>query len=105
MFVFGEIQDPNVDTVNLVEDIVRSQIIELVRNAFTVSRRDPLFVCGRLYKLAHSQQEEEHDTFLPKISYFSFDMIGGRLIVFVLISLGRMYESMLKIQVVTEAEA
>lgn len=30
MFVFGEVQDPNTDTVNLVEDIVRSQIIELV---------------------------------------------------------------------------
>ena len=30
MFVFGEVQDPNPDTVNLVEDIVRSQIIELV---------------------------------------------------------------------------
>lgn len=30
MFVFGEIQDPNPETVNLVEDIVRSQLIELV---------------------------------------------------------------------------
>lgn len=30
MFVFGEVQDPNLETVNLVEDIVRSQIIELV---------------------------------------------------------------------------
>lgn len=33
MFVFGEVQDPNPDTVNLVEDIVRSQVIELVSNA------------------------------------------------------------------------
>lgn len=31
MFVFGEVQDPTPETVNLVEDIVRSQIIELVR--------------------------------------------------------------------------
>ena len=31
MFVFGEIQDPNHETVNLVEDIVRGQLIELVR--------------------------------------------------------------------------
>ena len=31
MFVFGEVQDPNPETVNLVEDIVRSQLIELVR--------------------------------------------------------------------------
>lgn len=30
MFVFGEVQEPLPDTVNLVEDIVRSQIIELV---------------------------------------------------------------------------
>ena len=30
MFVFGEVQDPNSETVNLVEDIVRSQLIELV---------------------------------------------------------------------------
>jgi hypothetical protein len=32
MFVFGEVQDPTTDTVNLVEDIVRGQIIELVRS-------------------------------------------------------------------------
>ena len=31
MFVFGEVQDPATETVNLVEDIVRSQLIELVR--------------------------------------------------------------------------
>ncbi len=30
MFVFGEVQDPILETVNLVEDIVRSQLIELV---------------------------------------------------------------------------
>lgn len=32
MFVFGEIQDPQTDTVNLVEDIIRSQLVELVRS-------------------------------------------------------------------------
>lgn len=32
MFVFGEVQDPTTETVNLVEDIVRGQIIELVRS-------------------------------------------------------------------------
>ena len=31
MFVVGEVQEPMAETVNLVEDIVRSQIIELVR--------------------------------------------------------------------------
>jgi len=33
MFVFGEVQDPTTETVNLVEDIVRGQIIELVRTS------------------------------------------------------------------------
>jgi transcription initiation protein SPT3 len=31
MFVFGEVQEPLPETVNLVEDIVRGQLIELVR--------------------------------------------------------------------------
>jgi transcription initiation protein SPT3 len=31
MFVFGEVTEPNPETVSLVEDIVRGQIIELVR--------------------------------------------------------------------------
>ena len=31
MFVFGEVQEPIPETAHLVEDIVRSQIIELVR--------------------------------------------------------------------------
>jgi len=34
MFVFGEVQDPTTETVNLVEDIARGQIIELVRTCF-----------------------------------------------------------------------
>ena len=33
MFVFGEVIEPNPDTVNLVEDIVRSQLIELIVQA------------------------------------------------------------------------
>lgn len=40
MFVFGEVQEPLPETVNLVEDIVRSQIIELVR---------PLVVLGKYH--------------------------------------------------------
>lgn len=30
MFVFGEVQEPLAETVKLVEDIVRGQIIEIV---------------------------------------------------------------------------
>ncbi|KAF8956719.1 transcription initiation factor IID, 18kD subunit-domain-containing protein [Flammula alnicola] len=39
MFVFGEVQDPNIDTVNLVEDIVRSQLIELIVQARALATR------------------------------------------------------------------
>ncbi|KAF8514830.1 TFIID domain-containing protein [Hysterangium stoloniferum] len=39
MFVFGEVQDPNPETVNLVEDIVRSQIIELIIQARALATR------------------------------------------------------------------
>ncbi|KAJ7068505.1 TFIID-domain-containing protein [Mycena amicta] len=39
MFVFGEVQDPNMETVNLVEDIVRGQIIELVVQARGLATR------------------------------------------------------------------
>lgn len=38
MFVFGEVQEPMAETVNLVEDIVRSQIIELVRAHMNLSQ-------------------------------------------------------------------
>ena len=31
MFVFGEVSEPSLETINLVEDIVRSQVIEIVR--------------------------------------------------------------------------
>jgi len=34
MFVFGEVQDPLPETVRMVEDVVRGQIIEIVRPIF-----------------------------------------------------------------------
>ncbi|KAK7696236.1 hypothetical protein QCA50_000889 [Cerrena zonata] len=39
MFVVGEVQEPMAETVNLVEDIVRSQIIELVIQARALASR------------------------------------------------------------------
>ncbi|SJL02494.1 related to SAGA complex subunit spt3 [Armillaria ostoyae] len=39
MFVFGEVQEPNMDTVNLVEDIVRGQLIELIVQARALAVR------------------------------------------------------------------
>jgi len=43
MFVFGEVQEPIPETVNLVEDIVRSQLIELVRLDVADRRLSHLF--------------------------------------------------------------
>ena len=37
MFVFGEVQDTLPETINLVEDIVRSQVIEIVRILQTIN--------------------------------------------------------------------
>ena len=45
MFVFGEVQDPMPETVNLVEDIVRSQIIELV--SLSGRGHDCGLMCGK----------------------------------------------------------
>jgi Transcription initiation factor IID, 18kD subunit len=54
MFVFGEVQDPTPETVNLVEDIVRSQIIELVCRAARKDLSPQLSIrhhlVGRLFK-------------------------------------------------------
>lgn len=37
MFVFGEVQEPLPDTIKLVEDVVRGQIIEIVGLDFAES--------------------------------------------------------------------
>ncbi|KAI0080835.1 TFIID-18kDa-domain-containing protein [Panus rudis PR-1116 ss-1] len=39
MFVFGEVQEPLAETVNLVEDIIRGQIIELIIQARLLASR------------------------------------------------------------------
>jgi transcription initiation protein SPT3 len=39
MFVFGEVEEPNPETVNLVEDIVRSQLVELIVQARALATR------------------------------------------------------------------
>ncbi|KAL4081492.1 hypothetical protein V8B97DRAFT_1923250 [Scleroderma yunnanense] len=49
MFVFGEIQDPIHETVNLVEDIVRGQLIELVRFSYPLSS-DHAYTVTRSFK-------------------------------------------------------
>ena len=38
MFVFGEIQEPLTETVNLVENIIKSQLVELVCSLFVLMR-------------------------------------------------------------------
>ncbi|KAJ2907282.1 Transcription initiation protein spt3 [Coemansia aciculifera] len=39
MFVFGEVQDPHTDTTMLIEDIVRSQVIEIIVMASAQAQR------------------------------------------------------------------
>ncbi|KDN48007.1 hypothetical protein RSAG8_03023, partial [Rhizoctonia solani AG-8 WAC10335] len=39
MFVFGEVQDPLTETVNLVEDIVRGQVVEILIQARQLAAR------------------------------------------------------------------
>ncbi|KAJ2490007.1 Transcription initiation protein spt3, partial [Coemansia sp. RSA 2052] len=39
MFVFGEVQDPLTETTMLIEDIVRSQVIEIIVMAAAQAQR------------------------------------------------------------------
>jgi len=65
MFVFGEIQEPLTDTVNLVESIIRSQLVELVCLPYVLSIcRLTLHV--RLSKHVHWQTEEMRDISLQR---------------------------------------
>jgi Transcription initiation factor IID, 18kD subunit len=70
MFVFGEVQDPNPETVNLVEDIVRSQVIELVNNTRVHARAQGLSpaVVFR-FRRGHWPLDVERDIYLQKTSY------------------------------------
>ena len=76
MFVFGEIQDPNHETVNLVEDIVRGQLIELVRkpscHAPATAYRS-LARRFRSFRPAHSPTVKAPTTSQPKTLSFSSD--------------------------------
>ena len=78
MFVFGEVQDPNPETISLVEDIVRSQIIELVRvlQAYH-SRIHPDRKC-RSSRRVRLLTAEEPVTSPPKTSSSSFATTGPR---------------------------
>lgn len=53
MFVFGEIQEPLTETVNLVENIIRSQLVELVRHLLVYTCIHPLTPRFRLFRLVH----------------------------------------------------
>ena len=88
MFVFGEIQDPNHETVNLVEDIVRGQLIELVRELSChppIRSRLPF----RSSRPAHSPTVEAPDTSQPRTSFSSSDTTEVKSTVFVRTSHGR----------------
>lgn len=51
MFVFGDVVDPHPDVLKLVEDIVRNQVIEMVRSSSYSSRDNALpqtYICTQL---------------------------------------------------------
>jgi Transcription initiation factor IID, 18kD subunit len=106
MFVFGEVQDPNMDTVNLVEDIVRSQLIELVRMQPECDDTDfaerPSW--HRLFKLVLSPLVVGRDTSPLKTLYFSFVTIEGKSIDCGRIYPGKMCGNTRRIRGVMEAE-
>lgn len=56
MFVFGEVSDAIQETTMLVEDIVRSQVIEIVRLPFTCNA----MACRRRSRANYMNNEEAH---------------------------------------------
>jgi len=102
MFVFGEVQDPLPETVNLVEDIVRSQLIELVRTIivpnFTASSLR-LSLARRFCKRALWLRVVVLATCPQRILSFSFVMTEEKSIDFEHICPGRMFENMQKTRV------
>ena len=70
MFVFGEVQDPNPETVNLVEDIVRSQLTELVSSSVHLGDIRDYSTIGRSCRRVPLQHVAGRGTFLQKTSSF-----------------------------------
>ncbi|TFY73496.1 hypothetical protein EWM64_g10516 [Hericium alpestre] len=60
MFVFGETQDPQTETVNLVEDIVHSQLIQLIVKARALAtRRGARFIAAEdlIFLIRHDRSK------------------------------------------------
>lgn len=64
MFVFGEVQTPLSETVKLVEDIVRGQIIEIVRPGSAL-----IIYCRLADKYLRSLGPASLPTFVHLVSY------------------------------------
>lgn len=106
MFVFGEIQDPNPETVNLVEDIVRSQLIELVSDLYFNDEIHCDMLCHyRFYKPASMLIGVVCATLPQRISSSSFATTAVRSTVSGHISRGRTFVSMPKTRAVKEGAA
>ena len=90
MFVFGEVQDPNPETVNLVEDIVRSQLIELVCFCILWCLTVVINSHSRFSKPVRSPTDVVHDTSPLKTSYSSSVMTARRSIDYERTSHGKM---------------
>jgi len=67
MFVFGEVADPLQEATLLVEDIVRSQVIEIVGVIFYIHSQHSLIrMAHRLFRQQLKLVEETHDTSVLK---------------------------------------
>ena len=78
MFVFGEVQDPLPETVKLVEDIVRGQIIEIVRIYLVFHPNASLTTFLRSPVLASSPTSDHPDSYLQKTLSFLFETTEAR---------------------------
>ena len=72
MFVFGEVQDPLPETTHLVEDIVRGQIVEIVRCQI------PSALNCRSLELDPLPTSADPASCLQKTSFSSFAMTGAK---------------------------
>lgn len=103
MFVFGEIQEPLTETVNLVENIIRSQLVELVR-LLVLPYIQPLTPRFRLSRLVHWRTEGMRGIYLLKISSSLYGTTGPKLIDYGPTSRGRRLGSMPRIRMRTEEQ-
>lgn len=104
MFVSGETADPSVETTSMIEEIVHTQVVEMVSTGFIIGslmRESDLHVCSS-NDLPLLQLDVDPDPSLRMIYSFLFVMIGLSFLVSAPFSPGRMYARLQRIQMTKE---